>query len=228
MVLNSARAVLCVEGESDARVLDAFVGTELDRSYVHTLKLYGMNGLADRLPEVDLVYSLDIPVYLLLDHTRASKLRDLLEGGHVRDATKEEKELNRLAQALRLRQATVIGMAEIYIVQTIPDEAMSRVLHRLKKAAWPGWKEAKVAVDQKVEDTRRRRTHGEPFYGFKNGFRDVVGAPVNQVINALADVNLEGINAPVLTRVVKSLTADLESGEFRNQTEPLRVLSQKV
>jgi energy-coupling factor transporter ATP-binding protein EcfA2 len=229
MVLNSARAVLCVEGESDAKVLAAFVGTELDRSYVHTLKLYGMNDLADRLPELDLVYSLDIPVYLLLDHTRVSKLRDLLKGEHVRDATKEEKELNRLAQTLGGgRQATAIGMAQIDIVQTIPDEAMSQVLHFLKKAAWPGWEEANVAIEQKVEDTRHRRTYGEPFYGFKNGFRDVVGASVNQVINALADLNLEGINAPVLTRVVKALTADLESGEFRNQTEPLRVLSQKA
>jgi energy-coupling factor transporter ATP-binding protein EcfA2 len=227
MVLNSARAVLCVEGPSDAIVLDAFVGTELDRSYVHTLKLYGMNKLADRLPELDLIYSLDIPVYLLLDHTRASTLDNLLKGEHVSDVHKEEWELNRLAQALRRpRQATVIEMAETDIVQTIPNKAMSLVLKRLKKAAWPGWKEANAAIEQKVADTRHRRTHGKPFYGFKNGFRDVVGAPVNQVINALADVNLEGINAPVLTRVVKSLTADLESGEFRNQTEPLRVLSQ--
>jgi hypothetical protein len=36
---------------------------------------------------------------------------------------------------------------------------------------------------------------------------------VNQVIKTLADRNLEleGVNAPVLTRIVKALIADLES-----------------
>jgi hypothetical protein len=137
MVLASARAVLCVEGESDANVLNALVGNELDRSYVHTLRLFGMNELADRLPELDLVYSLDIPVYLLLDHVRASKLQALLSGERIVDATKEERELLRLEQALRDRKATVIPMAQVDIVRSIPDEAMKRIIDRLGKSPGP-------------------------------------------------------------------------------------------
>lgn len=217
MVLMSARAVLCVEGPTDHWVLEHFTDGELDRAFVHTLRLFGMEELADRLPELDLLFSLDIPVYILLDHVRASKLRDLLAGKRVSDPTKEERELARLAQSLRGRSATVIPMAKVDIVRAIPDAAMELAVRELGLRSWPGW----PALDADIEQRWQQKK-----IVFKDAFEELVDAQVDQVVGLLKrqeDTKFP-FTSPELMRITHALVADLSAGAYRTAGEGLGVL----
>jgi energy-coupling factor transporter ATP-binding protein EcfA2 len=217
MVLLSARAVLCVEGPTDEWALDTFTDGALNRSFVQTLRLYGMNDVADRFPELDLVYSLDIPIYILLDHVRASKLRALVAGENVSDATKEERELHRLAQTLRGRRATVVPMAKVDILRTIPDVAMAAAFEELKHASpWAGWEQVAEAIDQQRAEKR---------LPFKDAFFSVTGIKIDRVAAILRRLSFTGATSPELMRVTNSLLADISSGRYRTADEGLRVLS---
>lgn len=215
-VLMSARAVLCVEGPTDEWAVSTFAGDALNRSLVYILRLFGMERLADRLPDLDLVFSLDIPVYLLLDHVRRSKLRELLERRSVGVHTKEEQELSRLAQTLRGdRKATVLPMSKVDILRTVPDEAMARAFEHSSWGTWPKWS----FVDAAMEDRHR---HGRPA-SFKDDFRGATGVEVHRVVDTLRRLKLSGLRSPDLDRVANTLLADLSSGRYRNG-ERLRYL----
>lgn len=127
-LIQLTRGVLLVEGEHD-RLADA---------HVRVLQIRGSDNVM-ALVDADLLRTLDIPVFVMLDHTSAGFIEDLNNDRRTPGRTKEERALSGLAHALRSSDLPVthVSLNVPDIVWTLPAEAVKKVAQK-----FPGWKQA--------------------------------------------------------------------------------------
>lgn len=201
-VLSSTRAVLLVEGKDDKWAYSTFTNGELDRSFVSIMSIHGMLDANRLIPQMDLLFSLDIPVYLALDHVRRSLLVDSLSNGRTKGRSTEEIELLDLHRALDDRSVAVAPFAKVDVFEALPDELLSDALEALgSPQRWPGWKVISPLLNTAFE------TDGTKF---KDAFLSQTGVPVHQVVRWLRQHRSNGrIHSPELLKVARMITSDL-------------------
>jgi hypothetical protein len=137
-LIQLTRGVLLVEGEHDRLVVQSFFGNDLADAHVRVLQIRGSDNVL-ALVDADLLRTLDIPVFVMLDHTSARFIEDLNSNRLTPGKTKEERALGGLAVALRSSDfpVTHVSLNVPDIVWTLPAEAVKKVAPR-----FPGWKQA--------------------------------------------------------------------------------------
>ena len=202
-VLSSARGILLVEGIDDKWAYSTFTDEALERSFVHMLCLHGMRDARVVIPQLDLIFSLEIPIYIALDHVRRSILKDLLAGNRTDRVHTEERELGELATALEGRAVAVAPFAKVDVIEALPDQAIEMALAALGgKAPWPGWKVLSPRIATRFEDERTK---------FKEAFEMETGVPAYRVVGWLKkNKDLPRMTSPTLLNVTHQITSDLD------------------
>lgn len=173
----SVRGVLAVEGINDAAMLRQYGGVDLDRAHVHLAVLQGRNG-APNLIEIEFLHSLRIPVAVLLDHVRRSRLVEAIDAGSTSGLTGEEQLLVALGQSLlqnRVRVA-VVPFAPVDIALAVPDEEISWAIAQLGGRTFEGWATLKPRLDEAWTRDRVK---------FKDAFLQAVGIDVDRILRVL-------------------------------------------
>ena len=138
-LIHLTRGVLLVEGDQDKLVVDSWFAAELADAHVRVLTLFGShNTLA--LIDAGLLRSLEIRMFLMLDHTRDEYVNELKRGKLTRASTDEERRWASLAVALGSDQfASVINVSISVpdIVWTLHEDAIRKLAPK-----FPGWEQA--------------------------------------------------------------------------------------
>ena len=181
------RGVLLVEGGNDRRVIQAFGGVDLDAQRILIGVLQGESNVLG-LVEAELLWSLGIPVFAMLDHVRSNALRGALDGKPSR-LSREEATLKALHESLR-RQRLAIGVvpfAPIDIVCAIPDQEITSALEARGKSGFTTWTDFNAAATRAWEEDRTK---------FKDYFNQRTGLSVEQVIDDVIRRNSAQGGAP--------------------------------
>jgi hypothetical protein len=198
---QACRGVLVVEGKDDIEVIKRFGGVDLDEYFVVMVALTGYYGVAS-IPELEFLFTLDIPIAVLLDHVRRSVLNELLAGTRRGDATGEERALVALDQSLRAHRlgAFALPFPKVDIVCAVPDDDMEWAVEQLG-GLFAGWPDVEARADADYQSSGIR---------FKESFKQQCGVTVTTVLKKLVEGDRRGDSA-VLRNPLSNLLDALDS-----------------
>ena len=193
----ACRGVLAVEGPSDVEVIQRYGGIDLDRERIIIVPLHGMHEAAS-IAELEFLHALQIPVHLLLDHTRTDTIRKLVAGEPVSRRNKEEAEVGRLHQALMRGGLRVnyLPFPPVDIIRAVPEPEIAWALQELGKPAFIGWDALDTYTEAEFRDHGRR---------YKDAFRAATGAAVDSVMGCLIAHDRHGPPSPELHRILSRM-----------------------